>query len=162
MAVDGIHKAEIIGNDMCIQMHDVAAIEQNGDEYFLNNGSPHLVSFVKDVDAVNVCHDGSKIRYSEKYRPGGTNVNFVEVTSDKIRSRVYERGVENETFSSGTGTVAQALCTHLHTNSDQKEMMISTRGGEIRVSYDHLSNSHFTNIWLRGPVTEVYAGSIEI
>ena len=111
---------------------------------------------------VDVFNEGRSIRYGERFKLHGTNVNFVEVDGDLVQSRVYERGVENETYSSGTGTTAVALAvasTYLHQSN---EIEVNTRGGKLHVSFKRLDNGNFTDIWLKGSVVNAYKGFIEL
>ena len=162
LAIDGQHEGRLNGLHTSIHMSDVNEIEVGADYYYLNTGSPHYVKFVDDVDEINMFKEGQKIRYNDRFREVGTNVNYVEISDDKIKSRVYERGVENETYSSGTGTTAVALCTHLHANLNQNEIDIVTKGGGLSVSFEKTGPESFENIWLNGPVTPVFQGVFEL
>ena len=115
-AIDGVHEAEIDEFDNTIvklKMKDVQNIEEGDGYYFLDTGSPNYVSFVEDVNKIDVYSEGRKIRFNKKFGAKGTNVNFVTVNKDRIFVRTYERGVENETLSCGTGVVASAICASL-------------------------------------------------
>jgi diaminopimelate epimerase len=164
MAIDGIHEAILQShNYVRLRMSDVNEVEQNPEFYYLNTGSPHYVQFVSDAANINVYLEGRKIRYNERFKARGTNVNFVQDNGDSIFVRTYERGVENETLSCGTGIVAAAISSCLKRKSDglSYNVPVTTRGGKLKVSFDH-QNGKFTNIWLEGPVTFVFEGSIEV
>ena len=104
-----------------------------------------------------------EIRYSERYKSEGVNVNFIEVVEDKLAVRTYERGVEDETFSCGTGVTAAALVANKKMDkfSSQNIIPIRTLGGDLQVSFQKNGNS-YENIWLTGPATLVYEGAIQI
>ncbi len=163
MAIDGLHKA-IVNDDhtISLQMQDLNDIKIVNTNYFLNTGSPHYVTFREDINKIDVYNRGREIRYSAEFKPEGTNVNFVEIQEDKLFVRTYERGVENETLSCGTGVTASAICAALYTKSDKTSFDISTLGGKLNVSFDKIDKNTFKNIWLTGPATMVYSGGIEL
>ncbi len=157
IAVDGPHKAEVVKDDIFLKMSDVLAIDQHKEYDFMNTGSPHYVTFVENVAATNVVAEGQKIRYSSQFE-GGTNVNFVQILDNNtIYVRTYERGVEDETFSCGTGVTACALSAHLR-YALTNPVNIVTKGGQIRVSFGEPQNNHFENIYLIGPAIRVFEG----
>jgi diaminopimelate epimerase len=113
-AIDGRHSAVINIENVALKMQDVQADDLNEEEIFLDTGSPHKILFFDEVGGIDVKKEGSKIRYSEKYKDGGgTNVNFVQQTGEEsFLVRTYERGVEDETYSCGTGVTAVALAVN--------------------------------------------------
>ena len=158
-AIDGIHEAEITEDIVKLKMSDVKTISKDGNDSVLNTGSPHYIKYVNDIADVNVFEDGKAIRYSENYNKEGINVNFVEEISDEqIFVRTYERGVEDETYSCGTGVTAAAL-TYLDKNSAQ-EIAVKTLGGDLKV-YAEKNGESFENIWLEGPAKQVFSGEIK-
>lgn len=172
MAIDGVHDA-IIGQleknsrFVKLKMNSVKEIENPlYNTFILNTGSPHYVHFTdENLHELDLLSAAKKIRYNDIYASKGINVNFVSVTGDtSITIRTYERGVEDETLSCGTGVTAAALTLALSKKlpSDHYIISIKTLGGDLRVSYDFdaMENS-FTNIWLQGPATYVYKGVIE-
>ena len=162
MAVDGLHLAEILDNNwVSLKMLDVSEIEIHENSYFLNTGSPHYVQFTNNLENKDVYSDGKKIRYSERFKNAGTNVNFVEIQDNKLFVRTYERGVENETLACGTGVTAAALASVLQTNSSATSFDIKALGGNLKVFFEK-QGSGFKNIWLQGPATFVFEGNIEI
>ena len=161
-AIDGIHTGIIDGDLMKIKMNDVQQVEVSEDYYFLNTGSPHYVTFVEDVESLDVFNEGQKIRYNKRFKDEGTNVNFVKISDGQIHSRVYERGVENETYSSGTGTTAVAICAYLHQPQLGNRLNISTKGGTIKVDFNDVGQQRFEDIWLIGNVVNVYSGEIDV
>ena len=165
-AWDGLHKAIIkrdlvSGNswDVSLNLIDVLEVDKNIGYYFLDTGSPHYVEFVDNVAEINVPVEGKKTRESERFAPDGTNVNFVEISSNRIFVRTYERGVEDETLSCGTGVTAAAIATSLETGL--KGIPIHTTGGDFTVSFVQ-DGDKFTDIWLRGSAELVFKGEVSI
>jgi len=161
-AVDGLHDAIIVDNLVRLKMSDVKRIEALGKDYFLNTGSPHLVRFVKNLDRFDVFAEGRSIRYAKKSEPEGTNVNFVEVINDRIYIRTYERGVEDETYSCGTGSVAAALSVCIQSGKKSNSYEIITKGGRLRVDFTGGPKRSFHNIWLEGPAQYVFNGHFTV
>lgn len=164
-ASDGVHEAEVISpgkseSVIRLKMADVSEFLKIGDHYQINTGSPHYVQFVADPDAVDVLESGRKIRYSAEF-PEGTNVNFVKSSEHGLYMRTYERGVEDETLSCGTGATASAIAAFLSGNCRSGAIDIHTRGGELHVDFENAENI-FENIWLTGPATFVFKGEIVI
>ncbi|MBX2924801.1 MAG: diaminopimelate epimerase [Chitinophagaceae bacterium] len=164
IATDGEHEAEIdISGTVKLKMKDVDQIS-NQDEYsVLNTGSPHYVTFVPDVKKVNVVEEGRRIRYSKPFSKEGINVNFVEnIDDDTIFVRTYERGVENETLSCGTGVTAAALVAAHNTNGFNG-VNVQTPGGNLSVEFTISEDGEkFSDIWLSGPAELVYKGEITL
>jgi diaminopimelate epimerase len=162
-ATDGIHRAKIdLNKQVSLQMNDVSDVEFSLDHYVLNTGSPHYVKFVSAVDTINVVAEGRKIRNSKEFAKEGINVNFVEnIDDDHIFVRTYERGVEDETLSCGTGVTASALVA-AHNDNGFNHVDVKTKGGNLSVEFDKISDTKFKNIWLSGPATFVFSGEYEI
>ena len=161
-AIDGEHSAEIIDHNEtdCIvdlKMQDVDNINVYEDNYFIDTGSPHYVSFVENLEKFDVLREGKQIRHSKKFMPNGTNVNFVEVRGENLFVRTYERGVENETYSCGTGVTASAIAFSMKENKIVENIL--TRGGKLSVKFEKHGNS-FSNIHLIGPASFVFKGEI--
>jgi diaminopimelate epimerase len=163
LAVDGEHEASInMDGIVSLKMQDVKKVEYRRGHYILNTGSPHYVEVTDNVRHLDVFHKGREIRYSPEFEKEGINVNFVEQDeeADKIFVRTYERGVENETLSCGTGVTAAALVCH-HNDNGFNTVEVETPGGQLSVEYDKIGDS-FKNIWLNGPADKVFDGTIEI
>jgi len=164
-AVDGIHHASIIsmaGNEWLIslKMADVEAPVWVEDAVFLDTGSPHLVNICKGLLSMDVYKDGGKLRNAPHFGPSGTNVNFIEEIDGLLNIRTYERGVEAETLSCGTGVTAAAIGWAVRNNLSSP-LPIRARGGDLEVSFERKGNE-FTNIKLQGPASFVFSGLIEI
>ncbi|MFN8206318.1 MAG: diaminopimelate epimerase [Bacteroidales bacterium] len=160
MAVDGVHEAEVTAEEYVkLRMSDVDGIRAEQDHYFLNTGSPHAVLFVEDVNSLKIVERGREIRYSNAFQPGGTNVNFVQVLDrNTLYVRTYERGVEDETLSCGTGVTASSLAASLKLNADNSSFNIRTLGGNLVVSFTKLPEGRFNGITLEGPAKRVFEG----
>lgn len=157
-AVDGLHAAKINNGIVSLQMQNVSKIENHESHYFLNTGSPHHVSEVNDLDAYDVYTNGKKIRNGAPYYEEGTNVNFVEKKNETLFAvRTYERGVENETLSCGTGVTAVALAMHNSNSTKSEQIDIQTPGGILNISFKK-STSGYDNIFLTGPAMQVFKG----
>ncbi len=163
IAVDGEHEASINEDgSVALKMNDVENIKLEHGNYILNTGSPHFVTMENDVMHLDVLKKGRNIRYSHEFKEEGINVNFVEQTEHpgQIIVRTYERGVEDETFSCGTGVTAAALVCN-HNDNGFNRVEVKTKGGVLNVEYDKVGNS-YKNIWLSGPSEKVFEGTIEI
>ena len=163
LAIDGPHKGKILPDGIVsIRMQDVTHTSHRGDHYVLDTGSPHYVSFVKDIDHYPVAAKGSEIRYSDTFKEKGINVNFVEeLAKGIIYVRTYERGVEGETYSCGTGVVASAISYFYEKDQGAMDIQIRTLGGQLEVRFD-LDGLHFVDIWLTGPAEQVFRGETTI
>lgn len=155
IAVDGEHLAAADLNEIHLKMGEVHSIERHDDYDFMNTGSPHYVTYVSDIEDVDVVGDGRKIRYSDEWtKRGGTNVNFVQIIdSETIYVRTYERGVEDETYSCGTGVTACALSAFMR-HGLKSPLKVITKGGNLRVKFDE----DFKEVYLIGPAVKVFEG----
>jgi len=160
-AIDGVHKAISEEGIIRLQMNDVKEPSLINGSYFINTGSPHYVIFKKDINNIDVNTEGKIIRWAEEFAPGGTNVNFVETAENGIYVRTFERGVEEETLSCGTGVTASAIASVLTGQLDTKSVSVKTKGGNLSVSFN-ISGKIISDIWLSGPATFVYSGEIEV
>jgi diaminopimelate epimerase len=144
-----------------LKMPDVNEVTCIDNDWFINTGSPHYVRLVTDVESVDVFSEGRDIRYHSDFSPGGTNVNFMQLLDPQhLYVRTYERGVENETLSCGTGITAAALAIGFR--SGQSPVKISTKGGQLSVDFKKQEQKGFTEIYLIGPAEKVYDGSIYV
>lgn len=162
IAIDGEHRATIEGdNYVHLQMKNVTSIEEHPDYVFLNTGSPHHVQWVNDVETVDVKNQGATIRYGTLYADkGGSNVNFVSKGENVFKVRTYERGVEDETYSCGTGVTAVAIALHHTQQTEVQNITLHTRGGDLQVSFDRVGEG-YENIYLSGSAQFVFEGIIK-
>ena len=163
IASDGEHESEFdtTNNWVRVKMIDVNEVIIHEQNLVLNTGSPHYIQYVENVENIDVYQEGRKIRYSELFLEKGINVNFVErKNSNQIKVRTYERGVENETLSCGTGVTASALVSFYTDGFNRIE--VNTLGGDLAVEFQKTNESSFNNIWLCGPATFVFSGAINL
>jgi diaminopimelate epimerase len=168
IAIDGAHHARIHAYDeqtlsatVFLKMNDVKKVESGNGYLFLDTGSPHYIIMVDNPDEVDVITEGRKIRYNDRFKETGTNVNFVHYDDEKIIARTYERGVEDETWSCGTGAVAAVLAVaEKGLLGEKMHCKLQTKGGELNVHFEK-ANGGYENIFLEGPATFVFDGEIE-
>jgi len=162
-AIDGKHTATIDDQgNVCLKMNDVTHIIKNDTYFELNTGSPHYVHFTEYVDEMDMKKEGKLIRYSPKYKDEGINVNFVEVLSnDTLFVRTYERGVEDETLSCGTGVTAAAIAFCAEANGPQ-QVNVKTLGGQLQVLFEADNNHGVKNVHLSGGAEFVFKGDMEV
>jgi len=159
-AIDGLHNAKIDGETVTLQMQDVNTINKHPNHVFLNTGSPHHVQFEDQIDNFNIKEKGAKIRYAALYNDEGSNVNFVKKLDETIFAvRTYERGVENETLSCGTGVTAVAIAMHFLGETNENLITLNTQGGKLQVSFTK-DDDVYKNVYLIGPAIFVYKGTI--
>jgi diaminopimelate epimerase len=161
-AFDGIHEGFYQNEeDVWVSMNDVNTFSFFEDGYSLDTGSPHFVTYVDQIENFDVYNTGKKLRYDSRF-PDGINVNFVSLYKDGIFVRTFERGVENETLSCGTGVTACAIIHTIHQklNNGSHTIKVYTTGGNFVITFDK-QNHLFTNIILQGPTKLVFQGEIE-
>ena len=159
--IDGIHEAVLLDRDnIRLKMNDVRGLIKAKDHFLLDTGSPHYVKFVDDLENMDVFHAGRTVRYGKDFEKEGVNVNFVQEKEGVLHVRTYERGAEDETLSCGTGVVAAAICTAVKDKSGKTSRSIRTRGGDLQVSFQPGGPGIFENVFLEGPATYVYKGSV--
>lgn len=161
LAIDGMHQGTIEKETVRLEMLPVKGIESIAHDYFVHTGSPHYVHLKKEGDADIVTY-GKLIRYSDLFKEQGVNVNyFNELSSNKIAVETYERGVEDETLSCGTGVTGCALVYMEVNELNEGEIEVETKGGKLSVSATRKADGSFCDIWLSGPATCVFTGEIE-
>ena len=163
LAVDGEHEAEIDPDGIIsLKMKNVQDISISHGDFILDTGSPHYVKMISNVMEYDVYKKGKEIRNSAPFAQEGINVNYVEQKNDdEIIVRTYERGVEDETFSCGTGVTAAALVCY-HNENGYNDVTVHTKGGKLTVEYDRIDDNHYENIWLCGPAEKVFSGEIQV
>jgi len=161
-AIDGAHKAAINDNGtITLHMNNVNGIDRYADYCLLNTGSPHYVTEVADVQNTEVVNTGRAIRHRQDFEPNGINVNFVQLTDKGIWVRTYERGVENETLSCGTGVTASAIAS-TGSATGYFDITVQTPGGLLQVTFTKTTADTAEDVTLRGAAEYVFEGKIEI
>ena len=166
LAADGQHTGYVLSKDgdvydVKISMNDVPDYRRFKEDFILNTGSPHLVRFVQDVENVDVVKEGRTARHLDDFKPEGINVNFVEDKGGHIFVRSYERGVEDETLSCGTGVTASSLAYAATREINEGIIPVITRGGLLNLHFKK-KGAGFTDIWLEGPAVKVFQSTIEL
>ncbi len=155
----GFVDAEIMDDELVrIAMPDPKGLK--GD--FVVAGVPHKIVVVDNLAKADVDGEGRRIRMSDEFAPGGTNVDFVTYRApDRVAIRTYERGVEAESFACGTGSVAAAVIG-VASYGLSFPVHVKTAGGYELTIGGVKSDAGFTDITLTGPVKRVYEGSIDL
>lgn len=162
VAIDGAHEATILSNgNVKLKMTTVENMTHKDGYSILNTGSPHYVLWVDDVKNCKVFERGSAIRHQEAFEPKGINVNFAQKTKDKIIVRTYERGVEDETLSCGTGVTAVAIAS-VENQTGNFSVAIETPGGFLNVSFEKPTPNQAQEIYLSGAAEFVFEGTITV
>ena len=166
-SVDGLHEASIRYNEptsvVKLKMGNVSNVISANGYYELNTGSRHYVQLVDDLSKVDIVNEGRKIRHSAAFAPEGINVNFIELQNNSILIGTFERGVEDETLACGTGAIAAAIASYLHSNlQEPANYTLQAKGGKLMVCFDKPQNGVFTNIWLEGPAAYVFETEIAL
>lgn len=159
-AIDGLHEATVENDIVHLKMQDVSMIKSTETYSFLDTGSPHHIQFADDLAELDVKKEGASIRYSDLYGSAGSNINFVSQKGDNVFAvRTYERGVEDETLSCGTGVTAVALAMHNQGKTNSNLVQLAVEGGTLEVSFDK-QDQGYENIYLIGAATHVFEGTI--
>lgn len=157
-APDGAHEAIFNSyNDILLKMTNVSTIISETEGFVMDTGSPHLVVFKDDILDLDIYTEGKALRYSNKFKTNGINVNFLSKDNDFINVATYERGVEDETYSCGTGTVAACLGAHIN-HKMESPIKAKTKGGDLVVHFNSMKNNQYENIWLQGPAVKSFEG----
>ncbi len=158
-AIDGIHEARLEDGIIHLQMGDVSELRPKERYTFLNTGSPHHVQEVEGLEELDVFEEGRRLRYG-LYGPSGSNINFAHVTGEsEVQMRTYERGVEDETYSCGTGVTAVALALHQRGRLKGNDVRVAMKGGELGVRFSPDEHGGYRDIWLSGPAEKVFEGT---
>jgi len=159
-AIDGIHEAKVSENmEVELKMKDVDFIKNHGSDFIVDTGSPHYIKFVDNDTEIDVKSDGAAIRYSNEFEKQGINVNFVRIDNNVLKMRTYERGVEDETLSCGTGVTAAAITAYDQKFIKQNEIDVIAKGGHLKIKLKK-TETGYEDIWLIGPTENVYKGEI--
>lgn len=163
IATDGLHHATISENGIVsLQMKDVDFVKVEEDYVFLDTGSPHHIQLVEDLKNYPIKEKGAEIRYGKLYGQAGSNVNFVHQNdTDTFSVRTYERGVEDETLSCGTGVTAVAIAMKAIGKTNSDIIKLNVEGGKLEVSFKEIAGK-YSEVFLKGPATFVFEGNIEV
>ena len=162
IAFDGMHKGLILENGLVsIEMVDVSLIDIQNNIWKIDTGSPHLIYFRDNVSEIDVKYEGASIRNSSNYIEDGINVNFVQLTKNELFIRTYERGVENETLSCGTGAIASAIAANESGLLNSDKIKVNVLGGQLKVLFSKVG-SKYSNIHLIGPAKFVFNGEVDV
>ena len=156
---EGVFECKIDKTNASISLIDVDKFDVDSDKIILNTGSPHYVVFCDRLNMLNVNKIGKEIRFRNEFSPKGINVTFVEKNKDYLFIRTFERGVDAETLSCGTGAVAAVLSAWIRKYIDIQSLRVKTNGGILNVSFD-VQNDKFTNIYLSSHIEQVFEGKI--
>ncbi len=161
LAIDGLHYATIDKNNIVsLQMKDVNHLKIKDNYVFLDTGSPHHIEMVENLKDFNVKENGAKIRYSNLYGTAGSNVNFIsQVSENEFSIRTYERGVEDETLSCGTGATATAIGMNAIGKTTSNQITINIEGGKLEISFTK-NDATYSNVFLKGAAKMVFEGNI--
>lgn len=159
-AVDGGHEAYLEGEQVALKMRDAGVPEKVGPrDFVVHTGSPHYVRFAERAeeweDFLSTARD---IRHASPYAAEGINVNLVEVSNAGLYMRTFERGVEDETYSCGTGVTAAALAVHYSGRWRENQVKVRTPGGNLSVQFEPAERG-YRDIWLRGEARKVFEGN---
>jgi len=134
---------------------------------FLDVGTPHVVIFFDEAEELHSITNefekfpvesiGREIRNLPMFQPDGTNVNFIKFSSGVLKIRTYERGVEAETLSCGTGSVASAILASLRYRIDSPINLLTKSGKFLKVEFNRNFNK-IKNLSLSGPAVKVFSG----
>jgi diaminopimelate epimerase len=165
MAADGLHFATFVatgGEEDAIRlsMGDVDEVREMYDGYFIDTGSPHFILFKPNIEDIEVAAEGKVIRNQECWGASGVNVNFAAIESGEVKLRTYERGVEAETLSCGTGAVAAALAAAVKQGL-QPPVRVAAKGGKLIVHFKSIENK-FIEVQLEGRAKRIFNGNIEV
>lgn len=163
MAIDGMHEAVKKEGLVYLKMNDVTEMDTTHPEFVLNTGSPHFIHFTENVADFDIVAYGKQIRYSDKYKQEGINVNAIhQLDANSFEIKTYERGVEDETLSCGTGVTAAALALgEKNQIIGTTEYKVKSQGGDLSVKFTR-TGSMFTDIWLIGPAVSVFKGEVNV
>ena len=164
IATDGSHEAKLDDQVVQLKMQDVSGVESHENYAILNTGSPHYVLSAADAQNMNIIAPAKDIRYNETFRKEGINVNFIEWKDSFLYVRTYERGVEDETLSCGTGVTAAAIAHSIMSKTlsgSPQQIPILTPGGQLEVHFQYLKDANkFVEVWLIGPAKLVFSGEV--
>ena len=162
IAIDGPHEAWRCEDEVRLKMANVPPILVLENSYVVQTGSPHYIIEDANHHTAHVVEMGRHIRYNDTYRKDGINVNLMAIQENRIQVATYERGVEDETLSCGTGVTAAALVYAQLQMLPFGKVQVQTKGGELMVEWQQQNDLSFSNVFLTGPAQHVYNGTYEL
>ena len=156
---EGVFKCNIDKFNVSVSLTDVNEFKVDSDKIIVNTGSPHYVIFCDKLNQLDVNQRGKEVRFLNEFNPKGINVTFVEINKDFLFIRTYERGVDAETLSCGTGAVAAVISAYIRGYISVTSISVKTNGGILGVSFN-VKNNKFTNIYLSSRIEKVFEGNI--
>jgi diaminopimelate epimerase len=139
----------------------VLEVRNEGKDFIIQTGSPHYIIYRDDLETLDIINEARAIRYNERFKEVGINVNFVSERNGELFMRTYERGVEDETLSCGTGVTAAAL-SFAFIHPGLNSLKVNTKGGQLEVKFKSTDEGGFENVWLCGPAEFVFSGEINL
>lgn len=159
-AFDGRHRGQLLDNDLVnIDFINSTKPVKQASGFFVNTGSPHYIEIVDDLNQINLTEIGPSMS-KDVISSIACNINFVQRDGETFKMRTYERGVEKETLSCGTGAVAVALVLN-QISSVESPITLNAKGGSLKVDFS-FENEVYNNIVLTGPVKRVFQGECNI
>lgn len=155
---DGMHLASLEGDIVSLEMRISGELQSSELGTYINTGAPHLVVSTRNLNELDIDPSAKPLRWHEKFAPVGVNVNFYEKAEKGVNMRTFEKGVEAETLSCGTGVTAVAL-NYLNQHPNENGVDVHTKGGNLRVDKDANKSGTY---WLQGPALWVYTGEISL
>ena len=164
LGIDGLHKASKNQDVISLEMGDVSEVRKIENDYIIYTGSPHYIRFIDAINDLDIVQFGKKVRYSEEFKNEGINVNLVEIVdANNLIVNTYERGVEDETLSCGTGVTACVLAFAYQTQLiGEHKVLVKVKGGNLWVSFNQETLGEFTTIHLIGPGEFIFSGEINV
>ena len=164
LGIDGLHKASKNQDVISLEMGDVSEIRKIENDFVIYTGSPHYIRFIDAINDLDIVQFGKKVRYSEGFKNEGINVNLVEIVdANNLIVNTYERGVEDETLSCGTGVTACVLAFAYQTQLlGEHKVSVKVKGGNLSVFFNQETLGKFTTIHLIGPGEFVFSGEINV
>ena len=175
-APDGLHSGKVLSNNgkssvIRLKMNDVHLVKPFWEGLYMNTGCPHLVlSSISGIEMIDVITEGPRWRHDPAFSPMGTNVDWMEVQGNRLRVRTFEKGVEGETLSCGTGVIAAAISAYIRfgaespvfsqTDDGLLKCRIRTTHHNLEVEFRPSAKTPYTDIWLTGEAVEVFRADI--
>lgn len=162
LAIDGPHEAWLCQDEVRLKMADVPPIVVLESGYEVQTGSPHFILEDTNHDTSHVLEVGRHIRHNPTYNKVGINVNLLAIQDNYIQVATYERGVEDETLSCGTGVTAAALVFAQINGLQAGKVSVQTKGGNLIVEWNKRPDASYDEVYLTGPAKHVYNGTYEL